>query len=73
MARADSRQPLKREGLIMRILIADDSVLVHEQLKAVLRRLIPRLLGFVFLAMLGAVALSRCAVFTTLAYLVFER
>jgi hypothetical protein len=57
----------------MRILIADDSVLVHEQLKAVLRRLIPRLLGFVFLAMLGAVALSRCAVFTTLAYLVFER
>jgi hypothetical protein len=35
--------------------------------------LIPRLLGFVFLAILGAVALSRCAVFTTLAYLVFER
>jgi hypothetical protein len=73
MAGTDSRQPLKREGLIMSILIADDSVLVHEQLKAVPCRLIPRLLGIVFLAILGAVALSRCAVFTTLAYLVFEK
>lgn len=55
----------------MRIHIADDSVLIHEQLKAVLRRLIPRLLGFVFLAILGAVALSRCAVFSSLVYLMF--
>ena len=57
----------------MRILVAEHSLLVREHLKDGLRRLIPRLLGIVFLAILGAVALSRCAVFTTLAYLVFER
>lgn len=57
----------------MGIFIANGSVLVGEQLKDALRRLIPRLLGIVFLAILGAVALTRCAVFFTLASLAFQK
>jgi hypothetical protein len=57
----------------MRILVAEHSLLVREHLKDRLRRLIPRLLGIVFLAILGVVALSRCAVFSSLVYMVFEK
>ena len=60
-----------KEGLIMRTLIAADSVPVRVQLEDGLRRLVPRLLGIVFLTILCVVALSRCAVFSSLVYLMF--
>ncbi len=55
----------------MRTLIAADSVPVRVQLEDGLRRLVPRLLGIVFLTILCVVALSRCAVFSSLVYLMF--
>lgn len=56
----------------MGILIANGSVLVHAQLKDALRRLIPRLLGIVFLTILGVVILTRISVIITLASLAFQ-
>ncbi len=57
----------------MGIYVANGSILAHEKLKDVLRRLIPRLLVTVFLAILATVYLSRCAVFCTLASLAFQK
>ncbi len=57
----------------MGIYVANGSLLANEKLKDVLRRLIPRVLVAVFLAILATVYLSRCAVFCTLASLAFQK
>lgn len=57
----------------MGIFIANGSVFLREQLMDALRRLIPRLLVIVFLAILATVYLTRCAVFCTVASLAFQK
>jgi hypothetical protein len=60
-------------GLIMGIYVANGSLLANEKLKDVLRRLIPRLLVGVFLAILATVYLTRFAVFCTIVSLAFQK
>jgi hypothetical protein len=57
----------------MATLTANGSVLVREQLRDVLRRLIPRLLVTVFLTILCVVYLTRFAVFCTIVSLAFQK
>jgi hypothetical protein len=57
----------------MATLTVNGQVLVREQVKDVLRRLIPRLLVTVFLTILCVVYLSRIAVFCTLVSLAFQK
>ena len=57
----------------MATLTVNGSVLVREQVNEVPHRLIPRLLGTVFLTLLCAVVLSRIAVLCTLVSLAFQK
>jgi hypothetical protein len=57
----------------MATLTVNGSVLVREQVKDVLRRLIPRLLVTVFLTILCVVYLTRFAVFCTIVSLAFQK
>jgi hypothetical protein len=57
----------------MGIYVANGSILAHEKLKDVLRRLIPRLLVTVFLTILCVVYLTRCAAFCTIVSLAFQK
>lgn len=57
----------------MGIYVANGSLLAHEKLNDVLRRLIPRLLVTVFLTILCVVFLSRIAVLCTLFSLCFQK
>jgi hypothetical protein len=57
----------------MGIYVANGSLLANEKLKDVLRRLIPRVLVAVFLAILTTVYLTRFAVFCTIVSLAFQK
>jgi len=61
------------ERLIMGIYVANGSLLANEKLTDVLRRLIPRVLVAVFLAILATVYLTRFAVFCTIVSLAFQK
>lgn len=57
----------------MGIYVANGSLLANEKLKDVLRRLIPRVLVAVFLAILATVYLTRFAVVCTIVSLAFQK
>jgi len=52
----------------MRVLIANNSVLVRKNLKDVLGRLVVWIIGIFFLTILGAVVLTRCALVLSLIF-----